>query len=345
MRGGVDPYAPVVHPQSATRTLAPVYKEFVLRGIILSVLGLLVLASCASAGDSSSTPASAASSDAVASQPSAASPTTAASAGASAQASQQVTADDLVRAVVEGLSVRTDPSTVADRLGTLPADATAFVLAGPVDADGHAWYQLANLGNPSADECAAETRPFHCAPWVGWAAGAAPEGDPWLEPIDTDCPAERDTPAYISTDALTRLACAGDAEWKLVAYVAPMAAGRGCFPVWIVDPFWMDSACTLNFPQPAESETDMDTSIQAFVPPELGECLPAACPPFDELKGSWVEIVGHLDDPAAETCTSVLNESISPAPHPPPDRDLTVFTCRLNLVVTQVTSTTPPASH
>ena len=271
-----------------------------------------------------------------------ASPTPAASAGASAQPPRQVTEDVLVRTVVEALSVRTDPSTAADRLGTLPEDATAFVLAGPVEADGHPWYQLAYPGNPLADGCVAETRPFHCAPWVGWAAGAAPEGDVWIEPIDPDCPAERDTTAYISMDALTRLACAGDAEWTLVAYVAPLAAGRGCFPVWVVDPFWMDSACALTFPQPVESETDMDTSIQAFIPPELGECVPGQCPPFDELKGSWVEIIGHLDDPVAETCTTVLTESTDPAPFPPPDPDLTVFMCRLNFVVTQVTPTTPP---
>jgi hypothetical protein len=127
-----------------------------------------------------------------------------------------------------------------------------------------------------------------------------------------------------------------------VTYLAPMAAGRGCFPVWLIDPFWMDPACALVFPQPVERQTDIDMSIQAFIRPALGDCVPGACLPFDELKGSWVEIIGHLDDPVAETCTSVLNESIDQAPYPPPHPDLTTFRCRLNLVVTEVTATTPP---
>jgi hypothetical protein len=104
--------------------------------------------------------------------------------------------------------------------------------------------------------------------------------------------------AYLSMDALTRLACASDYEWRLVAYLAP-SGGRGCFPVWLVDPFWMDPSCSFFFPQPVESEFDGDTSLQGFIAPELGACGPGGCP-FDELKGSWVEVVGHLDDPVAE---------------------------------------------
>ena len=57
---------------------------------------------------------------------------------------------------------------------------------------------------------------------------------------------------------------------------------------------------------------------------------------------SWVEVVGHLDDPVAETCTYVLNSQVDEAPSPPPDPDLAVFRCRLNFVVTELTATTPP---
>ena len=139
----------------------------------------------------------------------------------------------------------------------------------------------------------------------------------------------------------TRLACAGDDGWRLVTYLAPLAAGRGRFPVWFIDRFWMEPAGALFFPQPIESQTDIDMSIQGFIEPELGDCVPGGCP-FDELKGSWVEVVGHLDDPVAETCTSVLNSQVDEAPSPPPDPDLTVFRCRLNFVVTELTATTAP---
>ena len=135
------------------------------------------------------------------------------------------------------------------------------------------------------------------------------------------------------------LACAGDDEWRLVTYLAPVG-GRGCFTVWMVDPGWM--SCPQLFPQPVESEVDSDTRLAAFISPELGECGQGGCR-WDELTGSWVEVVGHLDDPAAQTCTSVLNSQVAQAPSPSPDPDLTVFSCRLNFVVTELTATTPPA--
>jgi hypothetical protein len=272
-----------------------------------------------------------------------AAPSASADAGvdASPEPGTQITADELARTAVEGLSVRTEQSTVAERLGILPAGETAFVIAGPVEADGYTWYQLVGLGTRSLDACSALTPPFQCTDWVGWAAGITPERDQWVEPIDLNCPTERDTTTYLSMDAPTRLACAGDDEWRLVAYLAPMTGGRGCFTVWTVDPSWM--ACSLFFPQPVESEFDTNTSLQAFIPPELGQCGPEGCP-FDDLKGSWVEILGHLDDPVAETCTPVLNPTIVEAPSPPPDPALTVFSCRLNFVVTELTETTPPSS-
>lgn len=186
--------------------------------------------------------------------------------------------------------------------------------------------------------CGGESPQFQCTNWVGWAAGTTPDGDRWLEPIDPDCPPGRDTATYLSMDALTRLACASDDEWRLVAYLAP-PGGRGCFSAWVVDPMWM--ACARLFPQPVESELDGDSSLAAFIGPQLGACDAGGCP-FDELRGSWVEIVGHLDDQVAATCTYVLNSQIAEAPSPSPDPDVAVFGCRLNFVVTEVTPTTPP---
>jgi hypothetical protein len=305
------------------------------------VLGLLITA-CSAAGTPSPGSTSALSSDPPGSQAASATAAASQSASASPEPAAGVAVDSLARTAVDGLSVREEPSTAAARRGTLPAGATAFVIDGPVEAEGYTWYHLAGIGMRSEAACSAEVPPFECTDWVGWAAGTTPEGDSWLDPVDPDCPTERDTTAYLSMDASTRLACAGDDEWRLVAYLAPMAQGRGCFPVWIVDPFWMDSSCVLFFPQPDENQFDDDTSIQAFIPPELGECGPGGCP-FDDLKGSWVEIVGHLDDPAAETCTTVLNETISEAPYAPPDPDWTIFRCRLNFVVTELTETTPPS--
>lgn len=248
--------------------------------------------------------------------------------------------DALAQIAIGNLSIRAAPSVAAERLGIIPHPQSAFVLAGPVQEDGYTWYELGSPGIVSAAECAVEFPPFHCTGWVGWAAGTTPTGDRWILPVELDCPLERDTTTYVSMDAMTRLACAGGDEWRLATYFAPLPVGRGCYQVWLIDPFWMDPACALRFPQPVERETDTDTSIQVFIGPSLGDCIPSACPPFDELRGSWVEVLGHLDDPVAETCTSVLQ--FPEAPTPQPDPDVTIFKCRLSFVVTELTPTTPP---
>ena len=264
-----------------------------------------------------------------------------ASVEATASPTRQVSVDELARTTVENLSVRTGPALGAARLGLLVPEQITYVVAGPVEGDGYAWYQLASLPNPYGAACESETPPFQCTSWVGWAAGITPAGDRWLEHYDPDCPRGRDTATYLSLDPATRLACAGDDEWRLVAYVA-LPGGRGCMPVWLVDPMWMDPSCSFFFPQPVERQVDEDTSLRAFIPPEL-DCG-QGCDPWDRFRGSWVEVVGHLDDPVAQTCTYVLNSSwFAEAPFPPPDKDLAVFGCRLGLVVTGLIPTTPPA--
>lgn len=250
--------------------------------------------------------------------------------------------DSVARTTVEGLAVRAEPTTSAERLAVLRPGERVYLVQGPVDADGHPWFLVAPVEDRLATDCSDEaSTALACATELGWAAAASAAGDAWLEPVNPDCPSERDTEAYLGLDPVERLACAGDEEWRLVGYLAPMTEGRGCFPVWTVDPFWMDGSCNFFFPQPVETEFDTDTSLQAFVPPELGECRPEGCP-FDSLKGSWVEVVGQLDHSAARECTMVLNASIDEPPYPPIGPELTVFLCRLHLVVSSVTPTEAP---
>ena len=308
-----------------------------------AVLG--VLAACAAPGDQSPSLESLAPSEAPRGQVGAAtaapSATVMPSVGASAQPAAAIAMDELVRTTVGNLTVRAEPSTASERLGVLPVEMAAFTVAGPVQADEYTWYRLASPGHFAAEVCTVEPRPFHCGPWIGWAAGLTPTGDRWIERFEPDCAPGRDTTTYLSMDSLTRLACAGDDEWRLVTYLA-RAGGRGCFPAWLVDPNWMDQSCSLFFPQPIESEFDSDTRIQGFIPPELGQF-----DEFDELKGSWVEVVGHLDDPIAQTCTAVRNEMmnpVDPVPLPQPDPELVILMCRLNLMVTEVSATAPPNS-
>jgi len=149
---------------------------------------------------------------------------------------------------------------------------------------------------------------------------------------------ERDTDAYLAMLPAERLACAGHDEWRLGAYIAPQGGGRGCYPMYVTDLFWLDGSCNILFPQPVERQYDADEALQAFVHPDLGDCpgYPQPPCPFDDFKGSWVEMIGHLDDPAAVTCVAVPSSWAPSPPPPPPDADLVVHECRLRLVVTEI---------
>ena len=60
------------------------------------------------------------------------------------------------------LTVRDQPTTAGVALGTISEGQLAFVVAGPVSADGYAWYQLSGLGLPANTGCEppARTTPF-----------------------------------------------------------------------------------------------------------------------------------------------------------------------------------------
>jgi len=263
----------------------------------------------------------------------------------SSQTDEALRIDALARVLVRELNLRAQPSASSGSLGHLRLDEPAYVVAGPVQADGYVWYQLGPV-RPVLD-CADDST-LACGQWFGLAAAETPDGDRWLGPLNLACPTERTTASYLSLQPAERLACAGDDEWKLTAYIAE-EGGRGCLPVWVTDPGWLFTACNFLFPQPVERELDEDTGLQVFVHPDLGICgssmFDSGCP-FAPYKGSWVEMTGHLDDPAASTCVAKLSpdfSNVSDLP-PPPDPDQVVFACRLAFVVTAVRPTSAPST-
>lgn len=262
------------------------------------------------------------------------------------QSSQPATllVDDLAEVLVDDLRLRAAPGLNADSLGVMPAGEPVYVVDGPIAADGYEWYQLASVREPYRGDCGDPAPPpsLECMNWFGWAAAVTPIGDRWLMPLDSPCPAERDTDAYLRLAPAARLACAGSEEWRLTAYMAPLEGGRGCLRAYLTKPAWLDP-CAASFPQPEESQVDSSTDLVAFVHPDLGQCqmgLPSPECPFDALKGSWVELVGHLDDPAAATCQSTTG--IAEPPFPPPDADWVVFLCRIEFVVTELRAVAGP---
>jgi hypothetical protein len=255
--------------------------------------------------------------------------------------------DGMAQVLVNNLNLRVRPSTAAESLGHLPMGEPAYIVDGPVQADGYQWYQLASVLEPYVPPCGEPllTPTLACSSWFGWAAAGTPDGDPWLAPLNPVCPTERTTASYLSLQRAERLACAGDDEWKLTAYLAE-EGGRGCLPIWYVEPVWLFAQCNLFFPQPVQADSDGDERLQTFVPPALGTCTYSlyqpGCP-FAVFKGSWVEITGHLDDPAASTCVAKLSdEYLHGDPPPPPDPDQVVFGCRLAFVATAVRPVAAP---
>jgi hypothetical protein len=250
--------------------------------------------------------------------------------------------DALAEVRVDSLNVRAGPALDARRLGTLSSGELAYVVAGPTEADGYTWYELASVRQRSRD-CAPSVG---CNRWFGWAAALTPQGDKWIVPREIDCPTTLNTSAYLSLWPAERLVCAGHDAWTIVAYLAPKEGGRGCPPdIWIPVPGWLHG-CSLLFPQPEASELDDDSRLHASVSPVLKECADprdATCP-FEALKGSWIQMNAHLDDPAARTCHLELSSEFNEAPYPPPDPDLVVFACRQQLVVTEVTRSRASAS-
>lgn len=265
----------------------------------------------------------------------------------SASATADLVVDSLAEVRVDDLTLRVESTTGADRIGLLPLGEPAYIVTGPVEAEGYLWYQLASVRQPYVGGCGdpAPEPLLACAEWFGWAVGGTPGGDAWLGATEARCPTARDRVAYLALLPSERLACAGSDEWRLTAYVAPETEGRGCYPVWVVDPFWLDPSCNFLFLQPEESQFDSFQRLQVFVHPDLGSCTLASdtsgCP-FEALKGSWVEVSGHLDHPAAQDCIPVLSSNFEEAPYPPPSTDEVVFRCRTRFVVTGVQPTESP---
>jgi hypothetical protein len=250
--------------------------------------------------------------------------------------------DALAEVRVDSLNVRAKPAVDARRLSTLSSGELAYVVAGPTEADGYTWYQLASVRQRYRD-CAPS---LECSSWFGWAAALTPQGHNWVVPHEIDCPTALDTDAYLSLRPAERLVCAGDQAWTIVAYLAPLEGGRGCPPdPWIPVPGWLHG-CSLLFPQPEKRELDNDSRLNVSVSPDLEECADYTDPacPFTAFKGSWIQMTGHLDDPAARTCHMELSSDFKAAPSPPTDPNLVVFACRQRLVVTEVRRSRTPSS-
>ena len=247
----------------------------------------------------------------------------------------QLAPDSLARVWVAGLSLRADPGLDGEKLGELGELTPAFIVRGPVAVDGYDWYEIAGIGLPSETACAApETDPLTCPTWFGWAAAGDLDGTPWLRWDDVVCHA---SPMNLETFANygwnERLRCYQDGTVTVRAWwPGPLDDGEcvatgGGSSRWLYCvglhgvPLWSDES--------APSSGLGSLGLMVSIDPASGVAMPAA--------DRWVEIIGHLDDPAAAGCPEVaqLDAGSTAA-------DEVVLQCRAQLVVESVTEVYGP---
>ncbi len=246
--------------------------------------------------------------------------------------------DGLAKSTVDDLRVRATPGTAGAQLGTINTGQVGFVVAGPVSADGYAWYQLAGPGLPPNAGCEPpfQTTPFSCPDWLGWVAAGQPSSQPWLEATTLPCPASpMNVEALIMEPAprtpLERLACYRSTSIRVRGWFAPIPDGAGlgglCTPVGEPDVTWL--VCqNLNYNKLviSESEGFEGVGMNISIDPATGVTMPP--------RGQWLEVVGHLDDPAARDCAPVDSGEQDPL--------RVVLTCRTELVAESVTPVAGP---
>jgi hypothetical protein len=247
--------------------------------------------------------------------------------------------DGLAKSTVDGLTVRAKPGTASARLGSIDAGQLAFVVAGPVSADGYAWYQLSAVGLPANAGCEppVQTTPFTCPDWLGWVAAGPPGGQAWLEPTSVPCPASpMNLEAVVveprSLTPLERLACYRSTPIRFRGWwpEIPPDAGLGGACGDVVNPknpTWL--VCQgINYNGLAISESAgfEGVGLKISIDPASGVTMPP--------RGQWVELVAHLDDPAARDCTPLGGG----------DQDLVsvVLACRSELVADSVNPVAGP---
>jgi hypothetical protein len=258
----------------------------------------------------------------------------------SSLAAGAITIDGLAKSTVDSLRVRATPGTAGALLGTIDTGQLGFVVAGPVSADGYAWYQLAALGLPPTAGCEppVQTNPFTCPDWLGWVAAGQPD-QPWLAATTLPCPASpMNLDALLSgpsplgpRTALERLACYGSTSIHVRGWwpQIPADAGLGgaCGNVVSPNPAWL--VCqnvNYNWLVISESAGFEGVPMKISIDPATGVTMPP--------RGQWVEVVGHLDDPAARDCAPLGGGQQDPV--------RMVLDCRSEFVAESVTPVAGP---
>jgi hypothetical protein len=245
----------------------------------------------------------------------------------SSAASGGLAIDGLVEATADGLPVMESAGLVGMRVGTLPAGQQALVVAGPVEADELAWYLLSGLGLAPNTGCEEPITIADCPGWIGWVPAA--DGVASLRLAEPQCPSLTDYESFATRQPLIQLVCAGGREVSLTAWWP----GRSPYHTCIDSPPGVDwlycAPALVGWLAPSPGEVG-SSWLAVAVDPASGVTLPEP--------GRWVEVRGHVDDPAAEACRVVPG-----APDAERGGWAQVLQCRSTLVVESMVEVTAPA--
>ena len=219
--------------------------------------------------------------------------------------------DELVAVVTDDLVVRSSPGTgSASEIYRvrLNAPTLVYVIDGPEQADGFAWYLVDPLTPACYLGCDFEPQP-------GWVAAAGQDGERWLadEPEDAECP--QPTLEELSASfPEVRLHCFGSQELTLSGVVWEARDARPGWPwehsIDLYEPGWKGpvtgcvDACNIPL---LTLVFDGDLAV----PPEM----------------SATQLTGHFDDPQSSECRW-SGFGIEP------DQRLLTHECRMVFVVT-----------
>jgi hypothetical protein len=249
----------------------------------------------------------------------------------------------MVAPVVDGVTLRESPGTGGGRIGTLARGSHNYVVDGPIEADGYAWYALSGPGLPPSSGCITPvpTDPLECPTWFGWAAAGDLDGSAWFEPTAIDCPTAPLTAqeVILGRSNIQRLVCFGSEPITFRAWWPELPGSGGPSAVcpaqdepsgWLLCQVQGISYDAIPHVTINENEGFGGVGVRIAIDPASGSSMPA--------RGTWVELRVHLDDPAAQGC----DEAAQTFEQPKLDPQQYVVYCRAEFVLESAVAVAGP---